>query len=90
MECIQKTGTVTVTNMKNEEVKCKIDYLLYGNLETSEPMHIEVTERQTAHDDLNSTSKYVWEIKVQAKGKADLVFKYCIKKWKKVEQQSIV
>ena len=35
LECIQKTGTVTITNMKSEEVKCKVDHLLYGSLETS-------------------------------------------------------
>ena len=89
LECIQKTGTVTITNMKNEEVKCKIDHLLYGHLETSEPMHIEVTERQTGHHDVNPTSKYVWEIKVPPKGKADLVFKYCIKEWKRAEQEQV-
>ena len=75
--------------MKTEEVKCKVDHLLYGNLETSEPMHIEVTERQTGHHDVNPTSKYVWEIKVPPKGKADLVFKYCIKEWKRAEQEQV-
>ena len=78
-----KTGKFTIINMKNEEVTCKVDHLLYGNLETSEPMHIEVTECQrTGLQEINPTSKYVWEITVPAKGKSDLVFKYYIKKWK--------
>jgi hypothetical protein len=85
--CIQKAGTVTITNLKNEEVKCKIDHLLYGHLEKSEPAHMEVTERQAGHHDLNPTAKYVWQVKVPAKGKAELVFTYCIKQWNKGQQE---
>ena len=81
--CIQKTGTVTVANMKNEEVKCKIDHLLYGHLEKSEPSHTEITERQTGHEDLNPMAKYVWQVKAPARGKVELVFTYCIKEWVK-------
>merc|ERR1719412_1030516 len=87
--CIKKTGTVTITNMKNEEVKCKIDHLLYGHLEKSEPSHTEVTERQTGHQDLNPTAKYVWQVKAPARGKVELVFTFCIKEWVKGEQQNV-
>ena len=79
--CIQKTGTVTITNLKDEEVKCKIDHLLYGQLEKSEPSHMEVTERNVGHHDLNPTAKYVWQVKVPPKGKAELVFTFVIKQW---------
>ena len=79
---IQKTATMTITNTKSEEVKCKVDHLLRGHLENSSPAHKEVTERQTGHNqDLNPFAKYVWEIKAPAKGKAELVFTYCIKEW---------
>jgi len=85
--CIQKTGTVTITNLKDEEVKCKIDHLLYGQLEKSEPSHMEVTERNVGHHDLNPTAKYVWQVKVPAKGKAELVFTYVIKQWDRSSQR---
>ena len=84
--CIQKTGTVTITNLKDEEVKCKIDHLLYGQLEKSEPSHLEVTERNVGHHDLNPTAKYVWQITAPAKGKAELVFTYVIKQWERAGQ----
>ena len=87
--CIQKTGTVTITNMKTEEVNCKIDHLLYGHLEKSEPLHTEVTERQTGHQNLNPTAKYVWQVKAPARGKVELVFTYCIKEWVKGQQQHV-
>ena len=86
---VQKTSTVKITNLKNEEVKCKIDYLLYGHLEESNPRYVEVTERQTGHHDLNPTAKYVWEIKAPAKGKAELIFKYSIKEWIKGKQEDV-
>ena len=79
VKCIQKTGTVTITNLKDEEVKCKIDHLLYGHLEKSEPSYMEVTERNVGHHDLNPTAKYVWQVKVPPKGKAELVFTFVIK-----------
>jgi len=84
--CIKKTGTVTITNLKDEEVKCKIDHLLYGQLEKSEPSHMEVTERNVGHHDLNPTAKYVWQVKAPAKGKAELVFTYVIKQWQRAGQ----
>ena len=76
---VRKTGPVTITNLKDEEVNCKIDHLLYGKLEKSEPSHMEVTERNDGHHDFNPAAKYVWLIKVPAKGKAELVFTYVLK-----------
>ena len=69
--------------MKNEEVKCKVDHLLYGHLENSSPIPVEITERQTLHQDLNPKTKYVWEVNVPARGKAEIVFDYYIKNWVK-------
>jgi hypothetical protein len=89
LRSVQTTGTLTITNLKNEEVKCKVDHLLRGHLDTSDPTHVEVTETQTGHHDLNPTAKYVWEIKVPAKGKAELVFKYCIKQWIKANEEPL-
>ena len=76
---VRKTGTVTITNLKDEEINCKIDHLLYGKLEKSEPSHMEVTERNDGHHDFNPAAKYVWLIKVPAKGKAELLFTYVLK-----------
>ena len=90
---VQKTGTVVISNTKKEEIKCKVDHLLYGQLEKSDPSPMEVTERHNSrvyshqqNTDLNNTAKYVWEIKVPAKGKAELVFTYHIKEWIRGEQ----
>ena len=87
--CIQKKGTITITNLKNEEVKCKIDHLLYGQLEKSKPAYMELTERQFGHQDINPTTKYVWQVQAPAKGKAELVFTYCIKQWDKCPEERI-
>ena len=81
LECINKTGTVTIINMKNEGIKCKIERLLYGHFEMSSPHYTEETERQVGYQELNPTAKYIWEIAVPANGKATLVFTYCIKAW---------
>ena len=59
MVVVKKKATFTVSNMKNEEVKCKVDYLLHGHLVRAEPNYKEVTESQTGHHDLNPNTKYV-------------------------------
>ena len=74
--CIEKTGSVTITNLKDEEVDCKIDYLLHGQLQKSEPPHIEATEVNDGGIDQNPTTKYVWQVKVPPKGKAELIFMF--------------
>merc|ERR1719361_912416 len=81
---------------KKKKIKCKVDHLLYGQLEKSDPSPMEVTERHNSrvygpqqNTDLNNTAKYVWEIKVPAKGKAELVFSYHIKEWIRGEQTRI-
>ena len=86
---VKKKATFTVSNMKNEEVKCKVDYLLHGHLVKAEPNYKEVTESHTGHHDLNPKTKYVWEINVPKQGKAELVFEYCIKKWTKVVEDAV-
>ena len=97
LEGTKMMGKLTINNMRNEDVKCKIDHLLYGHLEKSEPEHIEVTETNHAilkqdyssiHDHSmrpNPTTKYVWEMAVPAMRKGELVFSYWIKEWKLVE-----
>jgi len=78
----QVTGTFTVTNMKNEDVKCKVDHLLCGHLEKSVPNYIEVIEAQSESPTImNPTTRYVWEIQAPAKGKAELIINYCVKQW---------
>ena len=86
---VKKKAIFTVSNMKNEEVKCKVDYLLHGHLVKAEPNYKEVTESHTGHHDLNPKTKYVWEINVPKQGKAELLFEYCIKKWTKVVEDAI-
>ena len=65
--------------MKNEEVECKIDYLLHGQLQNSKPPHIEATEVNDGGVDQNPTTKYVWQVKVPPNGKAELIFMFIIK-----------
>ena len=86
---VKKKATFTVSNMKNEDVKCKVDYLLHGHLVKAEPNYKEVTESHTGHHDLNPKTKYVWEINVPKQGKSELVFEYCIKKWTKVVEDAV-
>ena len=79
--CIEKTGSFTITNLKNEEVECKIDYLLHGQLQKSNPPHIEATEVNDGGIDQNPITKYVWQVKVPPKDKAELIFIFTIKEW---------
>ena len=83
---VDKKATFTISNMKNEDIKCKVDHLLYGHLEKSMPVPLEKTERHTRYHDLNPQVKYVWELMAPARGKVELVFSYCIKKWAKVNE----
>lgn len=84
-DSIQKNAKVVINNNKNEEVNCKIEYLLYGHMEHSKPDPIEKIEKGSQHQryGLNPTTKYVWKMKIPSKGKSDLIFKYCIKEWSK-------
>merc|ERR1719483_1018025 len=81
LDSIQKNAKVVIKNSKDVEIKCKIEHQLYGHLEESTPEVKDKTERQSNHQDLNPTTKYVWEIQVPANGKEELNFKFCIKEW---------
>ena len=56
--------------------------LLQGHLENSKPAVKEVTERPSHRQELNPTSKLLWELEVPAEGSAELNIKYGIKMWK--------
>jgi len=86
-DSIEKNGKVLVINSKDEEINCKIEYLLYGHLTTSNPEPIEKTERRHNSHGLNPTTKYVWQIKVPARNTAELTFKYCIKEWNTTDEK---
>ena len=91
LKSIEKTGWLTIFNHRNEEIDCKVDYLLYGHLDESKPICAEVTEQQAGYHiphlpystpynrHLNPIAKYVWQLKAPAKGKAELSFTYFIK-----------
>jgi hypothetical protein len=81
VDITQKSATVSIENYKDEEIKCKIEYQLYGHLEESTPVFKDKTERQNNHHGLNPTTKYTWEVTVPANRKTDISFQFCVKEW---------
>ena len=53
-----------------------------GHLGKSKPAVKEVTERPSHGQELNPTSKLLWELEVPAEGSAELNIEYGIKMWK--------
>ena len=53
-----------------------------GHLEKSQPAVKEVTERPSHGQQLNPTSKLLWELQVPAEGSAELNIEYGVKMWK--------
>ena len=53
-----------------------------GHLEKSKPAVKEVTERPSHGQELNPTSKLLWELEVPAEGSAELNIEYGVKMWK--------
>merc|ERR1712029_646168 len=65
MSTTYKTGEVELINMKDEDIKCRVEYNLYGTMIKSEPEFkdkIESSKRQ--YSDINLITKYIWEVDV--------------------------
>ena len=82
-----KTGTVELVNIKNEDVKCKVEYNMLGNMVGSVESNAEVKEEKMElnnhhYNDLNKNIKYTWELEVKAKQKTSLGFNFT---WKQRE-----
>ena len=83
-----KTGTVELLNIKNEDVKCKLEYTMLGNMiggvESSTEIKQEKMELNNRHayNDLNKNIKYTWELEVKAKQKTSFNFNFT---WKQRE-----
>eukprot|EP00092_Neocalanus_flemingeri_P085898 GFUD01108153.1.p1 GENE.GFUD01108153.1~~GFUD01108153.1.p1 ORF type:complete len:354 (+),score=101.75 GFUD01108153.1:108-1064(+) len=88
VDTIQKHAKVVIMNSKDVEIKCKIEHQLYGHLQESTPETKDKTERQSNHQGLNPTTKYVWEVQVPAAGKAEVNFKFCVKEWNRAMNNS--
>ena len=80
MSTTYQTGEVEVINMKDENIKCKVEYTLRGTMMKSEPEFkdkIESSKRQFS--DSNLIAKYIWEVDVLRKEKKKATFDFC---WK--------
>ena len=80
MSTTYQTGEVEVINMKDENIKCKVEYTLRGTMMKSEPEFkdkIESSKRQFS--DSNLIAKYIWEVDVLRKEKKKVTFDFC---WK--------
>jgi len=78
----KKTGCVEILNTKEEDVKCKVEYILHGTLLASSPPFKNKFEQNSNYTnmDLNTRTKYIWEFQVEAKQKQKINFNFCIKK----------
>merc|ERR1711971_1254493 len=77
-----KKGKLTIRNPKATAIKCKIEHALQGHLKKSKPAVKEETERPSHGQQLNPTSKLLWELQVPAEGSAELNIEYGVKMWK--------
>jgi len=82
VDVVTKKGKLTIKNPKATAIKCKIEHALQGHLEKSEPAVKEETERPSHGQELNPTSKLLWELEVPAEGSAELNIEYGVKMWK--------
>jgi len=82
VDVVTKKGKLTIKNPKATAIKCKIEHALQGHLEQSKPAVKEVTERPSHGQELNPTSKLLWELEVPAEGSAELNIEYGVKMWK--------
>jgi len=82
VDVVTKKGKLTIKNPKPTAIKCKIEHNLKGHLEKSKPAVKEVTERPSHGQELNPTSKLLWELEVPAEGSAELSIDYGVKLWK--------
>ena len=79
-----KTGTVELVNIKNEDVKCKVEYNMLGNMIGSVESNAEIKEEKMElinrhYNDLNKNIKYTWELEVKAKQKSSFGFNFTMK-----------
>merc|ERR1719219_1198074 len=81
VDVVTKKGKLTIKNPKATAIKCKIEHALQGHLEKSKPAVKEVTERPSHGQELNPTSKMLWELEVPADGSAELNIEYGVKMW---------
>ena len=83
-----QSGEVEIINMKDEEIKCRIEYNLRGNMIKSEPEFKDKieTSKRAARSDLNLVTKYVWEVNVGRKQKRNIKFNFCWKEMKLINQ----
>merc|ERR1712130_599611 len=82
VDVVAKKGKLVIKNPKATAIKCKIEHALQGHLEKSKPAVKEVTERPSHGQELNPTSKLLWELEVPAEGSAELNIEYGVKMWK--------
>jgi len=82
VDVVAKKGKLVIKNPKATAIKCKIEHALQGHLEKSKPAVKEVTERPSHGQELNPTSKLLWELEVPAEGSAELSIEYGVKMWK--------
>jgi hypothetical protein len=78
-----KSGKITVSNRKKEEVNVEIKHLLQGHLITSHHNCSDTLEIQNDQmNPLNPENLYTWMIVVPAGGKEEIAFEYTLKEWK--------
>merc|ERR1719500_442556 len=82
VDVVTKKGKLTIKNPKATAIKCKIEHALQGHLKKSKPAVKEETERPSHGQELNPTSKLLWELEVPAEGSAELNIEYGVKMWK--------
>jgi len=79
VDVIKKVAKVLIKNTKDEEIKCKVEYQMFGHLNESTPDFKDKIE--VNHHGLNPTTKYTWEVMVPAKEKIEINFQFCVKEW---------
>jgi hypothetical protein len=78
-----KSGRITMSNRKKEEVNIEIKHTLRGQLITSQPTCADTVEKQNVRLNLlNPENLLTWKAVVPAEGKEEIVFEYSVKEWK--------
>jgi hypothetical protein len=78
-----KSGKITVSNRKKEEVNVEIKDTLQGHLISSQPSCSDTVEKQNGQmNPLNPENLLTWKVVVAAGGKEEIAFEYSVKEWK--------
>jgi len=83
-EVVNQKAKLIINNTKQNDIKCKVEYQLFGHLGGSNQEPKEKIERgrnNVFSRNLNPTTQLIWEVLVPGKGQSEVIFDFSVKNW---------